>query len=131
MAKAAGHEVVRLPPYHCELNPIELAWSQVKRFIKENNMLFTLTAVKELTYKGFEQVVLAQWKKLINHVQREFEDKYWTDDGLQEEIVDEFVFLLAVLMTIHPVRATPVSRFRVIVIVINIMFLHALLFLKL
>ena len=27
MAKAAGHEVVRLPPYHCELNPIELAWS--------------------------------------------------------------------------------------------------------
>ena len=27
MAKAAGHEVVHLPPYHCELNPIELAWS--------------------------------------------------------------------------------------------------------
>ena len=27
MAKASGHEVVRLPPYHCELNPIELAWS--------------------------------------------------------------------------------------------------------
>ena len=34
MAKAAGHEVVRLPPYHCELNPIELAWSQVKQYIK-------------------------------------------------------------------------------------------------
>ena len=25
MATAVGHEVVRLPPYHCELNPIELA----------------------------------------------------------------------------------------------------------
>ena len=92
MAKAAGHEVVRLPPYHCELNPIELAWSQVKRFIKENNTLFTLSAVKELTYNGFEQVGPAQWKKLIDHVQREFEDKYWTDDGLQEERVDEFCF---------------------------------------
>ena len=34
MAKAAGHEVVHLPPYHCELNPIELAWSQVKTYIK-------------------------------------------------------------------------------------------------
>ena len=33
--KAAGHEVVHLPPYHCELNPIELAWSQVKRYIKK------------------------------------------------------------------------------------------------
>ena len=37
MAKVAGHEVVRLPPYHCELNPIELAWSQVKQYIKENS----------------------------------------------------------------------------------------------
>ena len=26
MAKAAGHEVVRIPPYHCELNPIKLCW---------------------------------------------------------------------------------------------------------
>ena len=30
MAKASGHEVVRLPQYYCELNPIELAWSRVK-----------------------------------------------------------------------------------------------------
>lgn len=29
MAKAAGHKVVRLPPYHCELSPIELAWSVI------------------------------------------------------------------------------------------------------
>lgn len=27
IAKTFGHEVVRLPPYHCELNPIELCWS--------------------------------------------------------------------------------------------------------
>ncbi|KAH6938594.1 hypothetical protein HPB50_010944 [Hyalomma asiaticum] len=32
LASAAGHEVVRLPPYHCELNPIELVWSQ--RFLQ-------------------------------------------------------------------------------------------------
>ena len=56
MAKAVGHEVVRLPPYHCELNPIELAWSQVKHYIKNNNKLFTLTAVKELTYGGIDLV---------------------------------------------------------------------------
>ena len=91
MAKVAGHEVVRLPPYHCELNPIELALSQVKRFIKENNQLFTLTAVKELTYRGFDQVGPANWKKLVEHVQRAFEDKYWRDDDLQEEYIDEFI----------------------------------------
>ena len=92
MAKAAGHEILRLPPYHCELNPIELAWSQVKRYIKEFNKLYTLTAFKELTFKGFDQVGAEDWKKLIEHVKRKFEDKYWAEDGLLEEGVDEFVF---------------------------------------
>ena len=32
-----GHEVVRLPVAHCELNPIEMAWSQVKGHVKRNN----------------------------------------------------------------------------------------------
>ena len=30
-------------------------------------------------------------EKLIEYVQRVFEDKYWLDDGLQEESIDEFV----------------------------------------
>lgn len=29
MAKSRGIIVHRLPPYHCELNPIELIWAQV------------------------------------------------------------------------------------------------------
>ena len=76
MARAAGHEVVRLPPYHCELNPIELAWSQVKLHIKDNNRLFTLSAVKDLTLEGFQKVDSSLWKKLVEHVRREFEGKY-------------------------------------------------------
>ena len=53
--------------------------------------MFTLSAVKDLTYKGFEEVGPAQWKKLVEHVQRQFEDKFWLDDGLQEESIDIFV----------------------------------------
>ena len=30
IARACGHEVLRLPPYHCTLNPIELVWAQLK-----------------------------------------------------------------------------------------------------
>ena len=26
-----GHEIVRLPPYHCQLNPIELIWGILKK----------------------------------------------------------------------------------------------------
>ncbi|XP_045117645.1 uncharacterized protein LOC123508176 [Portunus trituberculatus] len=35
IAKDAGHRIVRLPPYHCQYNPIELIWAQVKRNIAE------------------------------------------------------------------------------------------------
>jgi len=28
--KRKGHEVLRLQPYHCELNPIELIWGDLK-----------------------------------------------------------------------------------------------------
>ena len=30
MANTAGYSVLRLPPYHCILNPIEMAWNQLK-----------------------------------------------------------------------------------------------------
>ena len=30
IAVKAGHTVIRLPPYHCKLNPIELAWAAKK-----------------------------------------------------------------------------------------------------
>lgn len=48
LAKVAGHDIVRLPPYHCEFNPIEMVWSQVKGYIAANNRSFTLAGVEEL-----------------------------------------------------------------------------------
>ena len=30
VAKAAGHEVVFTPPYHSDVQPIELVWARVK-----------------------------------------------------------------------------------------------------
>ena len=42
IAKKYGHEVVRLPVAHCELNPIELAWAVVKDYCRKNNQLFTI-----------------------------------------------------------------------------------------
>ena len=32
---------------------------------------------------------------MIEHVRRMFEDKYWTDDELQEKGVNEFVFCVS------------------------------------
>ena len=38
-AEADGHECVRLAVAHCELNPIELAWANVKEYVRKHKLL--------------------------------------------------------------------------------------------
>lgn len=47
-----GHEVVRLPVAHCELNPIEMAWAQVKECVRRNNQKFHWQKWKGWYMKG-------------------------------------------------------------------------------
>jgi hypothetical protein len=63
-----GHEVLRTPVRHCELNPIELIWAQVKGFVAENNTTFRLKDVKELVYGGFGRITKEVWAKAEDHV---------------------------------------------------------------
>jgi ornithine carbamoyltransferase len=84
MADAAGHEVVRLPVAHCTLNPIEMAWAQVKGYIKANNQKFNLREVERLAHEGFDIVTPERWTSLIKHVQDKVEDHYWEVNGLAE-----------------------------------------------
>ena len=48
LAKQAGHEVLRLPPYHYELKPNELMWTHVKKKVAQNNTHFKMNAVNRL-----------------------------------------------------------------------------------
>jgi transposase len=63
IANLHGHEVIRTPVRHCELNPIELIWAQVKGFVTKNNTTFRLKDVKELTYAAFEKITKDVWTK--------------------------------------------------------------------
>ena len=40
LIKYYGHEVLRLPPYHPDFNPIELIWSQLKSTVRSRNVTF-------------------------------------------------------------------------------------------
>lgn len=46
-----GHKVLRLPPYHCQFNAIELVWVNCKEFynknVGQNNVEFNDANVKE------------------------------------------------------------------------------------
>ena len=62
IAEKKGHAVLRLPPYHCMLNPIELIWSQVKWYVAQNNKLMD---VKNLAEEGITKVTADNWDDCV------------------------------------------------------------------
>ena len=50
IALEKGHEVIRLPPYHCKYNPIELIWAQVKSEVAKKNNTFKMVDIERLTH---------------------------------------------------------------------------------
>lgn len=85
VAKRENKIVLRLPPYHCELNPTELSWSKVKGYVKNRNITFKLNDVKQLMIEGVETVTAENWRNFKAYVIKE-ERKIWEIDYL----VDDF-----------------------------------------
>lgn len=79
--------ILRLPPYHCELNPIELAWSVVKKHVKMNNTTFKLQDVHKLFRDGIDRCTPEMWKNFIQHVIKE-ENKFWELEFVVDEIME-------------------------------------------
>jgi len=86
MVKTDNKDVLRLPPYHCELNPIELAWAAVKKHVRDNNKTFKLQDDKKLMNEGVEKVNPDMWKNFISHVMQE-EEKAWNLDNIIDDSV--------------------------------------------
>ncbi|GBM63347.1 hypothetical protein AVEN_51369-1 [Araneus ventricosus] len=88
IASERGHKVLRLPPYHCELNPIELIWAQVKGYIARQNQTFKLPEVKNLLLEALDKVSGNDWKNAVAHVTK-IEKEFWTMDGLIEDVWEQ------------------------------------------
>ena len=53
LIKRNGHEVLRLPPYHCHFNPIKLIWGILKRDVAQRNNTFKIADVEVRTLTIF------------------------------------------------------------------------------
>ncbi|XP_068085711.1 uncharacterized protein [Anabrus simplex] len=103
VAKEQGHEVVRLPPYHCHFNPIELVWSDVKRYVRTNNKSFTITEVERLFREGIALVDAASWRKKVGHVATLINSAMAIDGIISFQPVKlKFLDLLVTLTALEP-----------------------------
>ena len=78
LAPEQGHEILRTPPYHPELQPIETCWAVVKNQSARKSK-FTMAHLLEQLDDAFESVTEETCSGLIKKV-RQVEDKYWMED---------------------------------------------------
>ena len=79
--KSQGHVALRLPPYHPQLNPIELVWAEIKRLVALRNTTFKLKDIEILTREAISSIDKEFWNKCENHVHK-IEEDYWKKEGL-------------------------------------------------
>jgi len=90
LAEKYDCQVLYLPAYHCELNPIELIWAQIKKNVATKNTVYTLKHVEELTRAAISTVTSENWQNAIRHVIK-LEENYSKSIPAEVEITDPVV----------------------------------------
>lgn len=90
--KNLGHEVLRLPPYYCIFNPIEMVWSQVKRALWKGNVNPKESDSIDLIRETINRVTPHNWDNYCKSVKKE-EDKFRV--LTEKEDTDRFIISIS------------------------------------
>lgn len=88
-----GHEVIRLPPYHCQYNPIELIWAQVKNQVASKNKTFKMVDIEKLTHEALNSVTIHDWEKCVRHT-KELQDQDIEKKMLRDSVLEPIILNL-------------------------------------
>ncbi|XP_046391551.1 uncharacterized protein LOC124159685 [Ischnura elegans] len=94
LLRESGHEVIRLPPYHPDLNPIEMVWGDLKEQVRHNLEATSLDKKAELFKKICSEYSTEKWTKVCAHVKK-IEEEYWKTDALMDEEIDKIIVELS------------------------------------
>ena len=81
LLKSKGHQVLRLPPYHCDLNPIENIWGIAKNKVARRNSTFKISDTKLLMHEELQAIDVSVFRNTYRRTQ-DIEDRYWKEDGM-------------------------------------------------
>jgi hypothetical protein len=82
-----GHTVLRLPPYHPDLNPTELIWANVKLWVASKSTTFKIKDVEQLCRQRFEEIWHEEWENVCPHVEK-VEQLYYAQEGIIEDAIE-------------------------------------------
>ncbi|XP_015379884.1 PREDICTED: uncharacterized protein LOC107173741 [Diuraphis noxia] len=88
-----GHEVIRLPPYHCQYNPIELIWAQVKGEVAKKNNTFKMADVEKLAHAAMDAVTQEDWQKCVAHAEK-IQDEDNSKEILRDVMLEPIIITL-------------------------------------
>lgn len=84
--------VLRLPPYHCHLNPMQLAWEVVARHVNMKNCTSSnLDDIRQLFNDGVKLVTPEMWAGYVNE-SITYEDKVWNVDIITDNILNSMIY---------------------------------------
>jgi transposase len=89
IARQHGHKVIRTPPYHPELQPIETCWGILKNEVARH-CDFTLNNLQLQLEQAFDKITAMTCQGIINQV-RSVEDRFWEDDAKLDEQQENFI----------------------------------------
>lgn len=85
-----NHSILRLPPYHPDLNPIEMAWSTIKQYVGSKNVKWNINRVIELVKEKVALMHADEWQALCNKV-KNIEEQYAKSDHVVDMMTEQFI----------------------------------------
>lgn len=84
IASRRGITILRTPPYHPELQPIETCWAVVKNYMADN-CDYTMKGLRSRLPEAFLKVTSKTCQDIITKVSKQ-EDQYWSEDEALDEL---------------------------------------------
>ena len=84
LAATKGITILRTPPYHPELQPIEGCWAVAKNHIADN-CDFTMKGLRARMPEAFAKVTVDTCGKILEKVSEQ-EDRYWKEDAKLDDV---------------------------------------------
>lgn len=85
MAAERNHTVLRLPPYHCIFNPIEMLWGYQKQELRKERSYRTIDEAQAACERHFAQIPTADLNGYFDHV-KDLEQEYMRQEGIGVEL---------------------------------------------